>query len=105
MDDNDNDKQFAKNEKELKTSSENIQSVNRNGIWHRKMHHASNEKQQKTPDGRNGTTKSRKIRTLREKEIYNYSGILEADTIKQVERKEKIKKELIKGINTWAVSS
>ena len=58
-----------------------------------------------------------KIRTL---EINKYLGILEADTIKQVEMKEKIKKEyprrtrklleielysrnLIKGINTWAV--
>ena len=61
-----------------------------------------------------------KIRTLREKETYKYLSILEADTIKQVEMKEKIKKEylrrtrkiletklwsrnLIKGINTWAV--
>ena len=61
-----------------------------------------------------------KIRTLREKETYKYLGILEADTIKQVEMKDKIQKEylkrtrklletklfnrnLIKGINTWAV--
>ena len=61
-----------------------------------------------------------KIRTLGEKETYKYLGILEAETIKQVEMKEKIKKEylrrtrklletklcsrhLIKGINTWAV--
>ena len=61
-----------------------------------------------------------KIRTLREKENYKYLGILEADTIKQVELKGKIKKEylrrtrkllktklsgrnLIKGINTWAL--
>ena len=61
-----------------------------------------------------------KIRMLGEKEMYNYLGILEADTIKQVEMKEKIKKEylrktrklletklscrnLIQGINTWAV--
>ena len=60
------------------------------------------------------------IRTLRKKETYKYLGILEADTIKQVEIKDKIKKEylrrtrklletklsswnLIKGINTWAV--
>ena len=57
---------------------------------------------------------------LGEKETYKYLGIFEADTIKQVEMKEKIKKEylkrtrklpetklccrnLIKGINTWAV--
>ena len=61
-----------------------------------------------------------KIRMLREKVTYKYSGILEADTIKQGEMKEKIKKDyfrrtrklfktklycrnLIKGINTWPV--
>ena len=61
-----------------------------------------------------------KIRTLGEKETYKYLGILEADTSKQVEMKDKIQKEylrrtrklletklscrnLIKGINTWAV--
>ena len=58
-----------------------------------------------------------KIRTLEEKETYKYLAILEADTIKKVEMKEKIKKEylwrirklletklynrnLVKGINT-----
>ena len=63
-----------------------------------------------------------KIRTIGEKEMYKYLGILEADTIKQVEMKEKKKKEyqrktrklletklcsrnLIKGINTCAVPS
>ena len=62
-----------------------------------------------------------KIRTLGEKETYKYLGIFEADTIKQVEMKENIKKEylrrtrklhetklccwnLIKAINTCAVS-
>ena len=61
-----------------------------------------------------------KIRMLREKETYKYLGILEANSIKQVEMKEKMKREylrrtgkllktklssknLIKGINTWAV--
>ena len=34
-----------------------------------------------------------KIRTLGENETYKYVGILEADTIKQVEMKEKIQKE------------
>ena len=60
-----------------------------------------------------------KIRTLGEKETYKYLGILESDSIKQVETK-KIKKaflrktiklhktklsciNLIKGINTWTV--
>ena len=61
-----------------------------------------------------------KIRTLGEKETYKYLGILEDDNIKQVEMKEKIKKEyprrtrklletklcsrnLTKRIHTWAV--
>ena len=61
-----------------------------------------------------------KIRTLAENETYEYLGILEVDTIKQVEMKNKIQKEylrrtrklletklncrnLMKGINTWAV--
>ena len=61
-----------------------------------------------------------KIRTPRENKTYKYLPILEADTIKQVQMKDKIRKEylrrnrklletklssrnLIKGINTWAV--
>ena len=61
-----------------------------------------------------------KIRTLGENETYKYLGILEADTIKQVEMKEKIQKEylrrtrkllktklssrnLIIGMNTWSI--
>ena len=37
-----------------------------------------------------------KIRTLRVKDTYKYLGILEADTIKQVVVKEKIKKEYLR---------
>ena len=37
-----------------------------------------------------------KIRTLGEKEMYKYLDILEANTIKQVEMKEKIKKEYLR---------
>ena len=61
-----------------------------------------------------------KIRTLEENETYKYLGILEADTIKQVQIKDTTRKKylrrtrklletklssrnLIKGINTWAV--
>ena len=61
-----------------------------------------------------------KIKTLRETETYKSLGILEADTIKQAEIKEKIKMKylrktrkllenkllsryFIKGVNTWAV--
>ena len=41
-------------------------------------------------------TNQEKIRTLGEKEIYKYLEILEADTIKQVEMKEKIMKECLR---------
>ena len=61
-----------------------------------------------------------KVRTLGEREAYKYLDILKAETIRQVEMKEKIQKEylrrtrklletkrswrnLIKGINTWVV--
>ena len=39
-----------------------------------------------------------KIRMLGEKETYKYLGILEADTNKQVEMKEKIQKEYLRRI-------
>ena len=69
---------------------------------------------------RNTTAKLEKIRMLKEKENHKYLGILEADTIRQAEMKEKIRKNnhrrtkrlletrlcsknFIKGINTWAV--
>ena len=61
-----------------------------------------------------------KITTLGENETYKYLGVLEADTIKQVQMKDTTRKEylrrtrklletklssrnLIKGINTWVV--
>ena len=56
-----------------------------------------------------------KIKTLEENETYKYLVILEANTIKQVEMKEYLRRtrklletklnirNLIKGINTWAV--
>ena len=81
------------------------------------MRSAGHEKWQTTSNWWNRTTN---FRTLAENETYKYIGILEADTIKQVEMENKIQKEylrrnrklletklkgrnLIKGINTWAV--
>ena len=55
------------------------------------------EKLKQTIYGRNTTTKSRKIRTPEEKKTYEYLTILEADTIKQVEIKEKKLKKSISG--------
>ena len=37
-----------------------------------------------------------KIRTHRENETYKYLGVLEADTIKQVQMKDKIQKEYLR---------
>ncbi len=39
---------------------------------------------------------NQEIRTLGENETYKYLGILEADTIKQVEMKDKINKEYLR---------
>ena len=55
-------KLFIKNEKRIRNSntrSEDIQSGAIDGIWHRKIRHASNEKRQTTLDGRNETAKLR----------------------------------------------
>ena len=52
----DNIKLLAKNEKELETL---LHAGHWDGIWHRKMCHASNEKRQTTPDVQNGMAKSR----------------------------------------------
>ena len=49
-------KLFSKSEKELETL---IHAVRMYRIWHRKICHASNENQQTTSDGPNGSTKSR----------------------------------------------
>ena len=117
-------KLFAKNEKELETLIHAVRIysqdigmefgiekcamlVMKSGKWH-------------TTDGMEQPNHD-EIRMLGENETYKYLGILEADTIKQVEMKDKIRKEylrrtrklletklssrnLIKGINTWAVS-
>ena len=53
--------------------------------FNRKMCHASNEKQKMTNDERNRTTKSRKNQNTQRKGSLQMLGILEVDTIKQVE--------------------
>ena len=58
------------------------------------MRHANNEKRELTHDGRNVITKSRKIILLGEQETYKYLGMFEADTIEQVEMKEKLQKSI-----------
>ena len=56
------------------------------------MCHACNEKWQRHLTDGMELPNQDKIRTLGENETYKYLGILEADTIKQVEMKDKIQK-------------
>ena len=110
-------KLFAKNEKELETLIQTVRIYSQDikmefGIEKCTMLVMKSDKQH-TMEGVELPNQI-VIRTLREKESYKSLGILEADTIKQVEMKEKIKKEYLrrtrklletklKGINTWAV--
>ena len=116
-------KLFAKNEKELETLIHAIKIYSQDigmefGIEKCPMIVMKSGKRHLT-DGMELPNQD-KIRMLGEKETCKYLGILEADTIKQVEMKEKIKKEylrrtkklleaklcsrnFIKKINTWAV--
>ena len=57
------------------------------------MFHADKEKEQKRNNGRNRTIKSGKHQnTWRKRKLKKNLGILEADTIKQTEMKEKTEK-------------
>ena len=117
-------KLFAKNEKELKTLIHIIRIYSQDigmefGIEKCAKVVIKSGKRHMT-DGMELSNQD-KIRKLGENETYKYLGILVADTIKQVEMKDKIQKEyirrtrklhetklpnlnFIKGINTWAVS-
>ena len=65
----------------------NIHSGYRDGICH-----AEHEKQKIANNRRKRSTTSEKIIRLGEKETYRYLVILEADTIKQEKREEKMQK-------------
>ena len=121
--DMDDIKLFAKNEKQLETLIHAVRIYSRDigmefGIEKYAMHVMKSSKRHMT-DGMELPNHD-KIRTLGEKETYKYLGILEVDTIKQVEMKNQFRKEylrrtrklletklssrnLIKRINTWAV--
>ena len=116
-------KLFTKNEKELKTLIYGVRIYNQDiekefGMEKCDMLVMENGKRHLTV--RMELLNQNKIRTLGEKETYKYLDMLESDTIKQVNIKDKIKKEylkrirklleiklssrnLIKGINTCAV--
>ena len=116
-------KLFAKNEKELETFIHAVRIYSQDigmefGIEKCAMLVMKSGKRHMTD--RIELPMKDRIRTLEEKETYKYLGILEADTIEQVQMKDTIRKEylrrtrkllekrlssrnLIKGINTWAV--
>ena len=116
-------KLFAKNEKELETLIHTVRIYSQDiemefGIEKCGMFVMKSGKRHRT-EGIELPNRD-KIWTLGENDAYKYLAILEADTIKQVEIKDKIRKEylkrtrklletklssrnLIKGINTWAV--
>ena len=92
-------KLFAKNEKDLETLIHTVRIYNRDigmefAIEKCVMLVMKSGKQQLT-DGMELLNKD-KIKTLAENETYKYLGILEADTIKQAEMKEKIQKEYLR---------
>ena len=88
-------KLFAKNEKELETLIHAVRIYSEDiemefGIEKCVMLVMKSSKRFLT-DGKERQNQD-KIRTLGEKETYKYLGILESDTIKQVEMKEKLRK-------------
>ena len=92
-------KLFAKNEKELETLILTVRIYSRDigmefGIEKCAMLVMISGKRQLT-NGKELPNKD-KIKTLTENETYKYLGILEADTIKQVEMKDKIQKEYLR---------
>ena len=112
---------FAKNEKDIETLMHAVRINNQNiGLEFGLEKYAKLiMKGEKHLTDEMELPNQEKIRPLGEKETYKYLGILETDTIKQVEMKEKIKKEylrrtrkllktkqynrnLITGINNWA---
>ena len=89
-------KLFAKNEKELETRMQTIKIYSQDigmefGIEKCAMLIMKNGKRQIT-EGTELPNQER-IKTLGEKENHKYFGILEADTIKQAEMKEKTTKD------------
>ena len=91
----DNIKLFAKNEKELEILIHTVRIYNQDtgmefDIERCVMLIMKSGKRHLT-DGMELPNQD-KIRTLEEKETYKYFGVLEANTIKQEEMKEKIKK-------------
>ena len=95
-------KLFAKSEKRIENpykNCENIQSWYKNGIWHRKMRHATIETWQTVQDGKGRTIKSISDQNARRKENLQIFGDIGSWHNQEVEIKEKFKKEYKKKKN------
>ena len=93
-------KLFAKNEKELETLIHGVRIYSQDigmefGIQKCAMLVMKSGKRHMT-DGME-LENHNKIRTLKENETYKHLGILEADTIKQVQMKDTIRKQYLRG--------
>ena len=98
-------KLFAKNEKELETLIHTVRIYSRDigmefSIEKCAMLVMKSRKQQLT-DGMEQPNKDN-IKMLAENETYKYLAILEADTIKQVEMKEKIQKNILGKLENYS---
>ena len=97
---------------DLTTSSGYIDSGYKDVIWLSKMCHANNEKREKRQDGRNQTTKSRKIRNLQilgniRSGHHQTSGDKRKKNLRRIRKLLETKQyssKLIKGKNTRAIS-
>ncbi len=89
-------KLFAKNEKELETLIQNVRIYSQDTGIKSAIEKCTMLMKSRWRHMMEGVELANQviIRTLGEKETYKYLGILEADTIKQVEMKEKIKKSI-----------
>ena len=90
-------KLFAKKEKELKTLIHAVRIYNQDikmefGIEKCAMLVTKSGKRHMTDEME--LPNQERFRTLEENETYNYLGILEADTIKQVQMKDTIRKDI-----------
>ena len=87
-------KLFAQNEKELETLIQIVRKYRyRNGIWHRKMRNANNEKRQTTPGGSSRTTKSSNNQNARKpSNDREYWKLTPSNKWKRKEKKKKKKR-------------
>ena len=97
-------KLFAKNVKDLETLIQTVKIYSQDQNWYSayKMRHASNEKWQTTHNGRSLTTKSSNQNARKNGNLQIRGRVLEADTIKQQEMKEKFFKSISEELENYS---